>query len=222
MTDIEQREPVAAYTVDLTGCEHLSRDVANIERIAASGSEGPTAVHHLYTGQQLAEVEARVTELEEVIKMMANAPPVIPMPTILKGADTAEQRVEEMVRSRDLALNTLRVKSEEAERLRALVEEAKPQCCMCGKKGLSTVEGDGGTECELSDGRWVCSAECWDRATECKAPVSADEVKSVLEPFASVEVNELYDDGDEVSWPFFYAHQLRAARDLRDRLGVGG
>lgn len=42
----------------------------------------------------------------------------------------------------------------------------KPQCCMCGKKGLSTVEGDGGAECELSDGRWVCSAECWDRAVE--------------------------------------------------------
>lgn len=41
-----------------------------------------------------------------------------------------------------------------------------PQCCMCGKKYLSTVEGDGGTECELSDGRWVCSAECWDRAVE--------------------------------------------------------
>ncbi|KDR87695.1 hypothetical protein L905_19035 [Agrobacterium sp. TS43] len=37
---------------------------------------------------------------------------------------------------------------------------------MCGKKGLSTTEGDGGTECELSDGRWVCSAECWDRAVE--------------------------------------------------------
>jgi hypothetical protein len=34
---------------------------------------------------------------------------------------------------------------------------------MCGKKGLSIVEDDG-PECELSDGRWVCSAECWERA----------------------------------------------------------
>lgn len=41
-----------------------------------------------------------------------------------------------------------------------------PQCCMCGKKNLSTIEGDGGSECELEDGRWVCSAECWDRAVE--------------------------------------------------------
>ena len=37
------------------------------------------------------------------------------------------------------------------------------QCCMCGKKGLSTVE-DGGPECELHDGRWVCSSECYDTA----------------------------------------------------------
>ena len=37
------------------------------------------------------------------------------------------------------------------------------QCCMCGKKGLSTEE-DGGPECELHDGRWVCSAGCYDVA----------------------------------------------------------
>lgn len=41
---------------------------------------------------------------------------------------------------------------------------ATPQCCMCGKKGLSTMEGDGGTECELADGRWVCSQACYDKA----------------------------------------------------------
>ncbi len=40
------------------------------------------------------------------------------------------------------------------------------QCCMCGKKGLSTVEGNGGPECELSDGRWVCSFDCWEIAVE--------------------------------------------------------
>lgn len=39
------------------------------------------------------------------------------------------------------------------------------QCCMCGKKGLSTAE-DGGPECELTDGRWTCSRECYDRATD--------------------------------------------------------
>jgi len=38
------------------------------------------------------------------------------------------------------------------------------QCCMCGKTGLSTVEGDGGTECQLEDGRWTCSLACWDKA----------------------------------------------------------
>jgi hypothetical protein len=39
------------------------------------------------------------------------------------------------------------------------------QCCMCGKKGLSTVEGDGGSECQLEDGRWTCSFGCYNRAT---------------------------------------------------------
>jgi len=37
------------------------------------------------------------------------------------------------------------------------------QCCMCGKNGLSTEE-DGGPECELHDGRWVCSSGCYDVA----------------------------------------------------------
>lgn len=41
-----------------------------------------------------------------------------------------------------------------------------PQCCMCGKVGLSTAEGDGGGECELHDGRWTCSRVCWDRACD--------------------------------------------------------
>lgn len=35
-------------------------------------------------------------------------------------------------------------------------------CCMCGKIGLSTVEGDGGSECEVDGGKWVCGWECWD------------------------------------------------------------
>lgn len=41
-------DAVAAYTVDLTGCEHMSRDVALIERIAAEGSNGQTHVVYLY------------------------------------------------------------------------------------------------------------------------------------------------------------------------------
>lgn len=53
---------------------------------------------------------------------------------------------------------------------------AEPQCCMCGKKGLSTAEGDGGTECELSDGRWVCSGDCWDRAVSALAAPAKQEV----------------------------------------------
>ena len=36
-------------------------------------------------------------------------------------------------------------------------------CCLCGKP-CSTEENDGGQECELDDGRWTCSSECWDKA----------------------------------------------------------
>ncbi|MCZ3377477.1 hypothetical protein [Rhizobium sp. AG207R] len=65
------------------------------------------------------------------------------------------------------------------ERIRsALSSPVLPQCCMCGKKGLSTVEGDGGSECELSDGRWVCSAECWDKAVE---PTPASDIAALKE-----------------------------------------
>jgi hypothetical protein len=53
----------------------------------------------------------------------------------------------------------------EGDRARvALAGDRKPTCCMCGKTGLSTVEGDGGEEAEMADGRWVCSEKCYDRA----------------------------------------------------------
>ena len=57
------------------------------------------------------------------------------------------------------------------------------QCCMCGKPGLSTAE-DGGPEAELTDGRWVCSEICWERATDdawvnSRASLSAEDVEKV-------------------------------------------
>lgn len=51
----------------------------------------------------------------------------------------------------------------EKRHLRAQLGQARSQCCMCGKKGLSIVE-DGGPEAELTDGRWVCSQACWELA----------------------------------------------------------
>ena len=56
-----------------------------------------------------------------------------------------------------------RAEKAEAERDRLAADGALAQCCMCGKTDLSTAE-DGGPECELHDGRWVCSSECWDIA----------------------------------------------------------
>lgn len=42
------RQPFAAMTVDYLGCEFMSRDVAQIERIAKGGSKGPTPVTYLF------------------------------------------------------------------------------------------------------------------------------------------------------------------------------
>lgn len=60
--------------------------------------------------------------------------------------------------------------------------EAEPvvQCCMCGKTGLSTVEGDGGPECQLSDGRWTSSQDCWEHAVD-PTPTSDDQVEAAIE-----------------------------------------
>lgn len=68
---------------------------------------------------------------------------------------------------------------------------AEPQCCMCGKTGLSTVEGDGGSECQLSDGRWTCSFECWERATERAALTArAEAAEAALREMRSEEMIE--------------------------------
>ncbi len=53
--------------------------------------------------------------------------------------------------------------------LAAIDVQTAPQCCMCGKRGLSTAE-DGGPECELHDGRWTCSRKCYDAACSLMAP----------------------------------------------------
>lgn len=69
-----------------------------------------------------------------------------------------------------------------------------PQCCICGKKNLSTVEGDGGTECELEDGRWVCSSVCWDRAVE----PSPSQHLVPAEPSSDANSDFEFDYGDPV------------------------
>lgn len=86
------------------------------------------------------------------------------------AARVAGQFVQEIVDHPRLS----NVRADEIEvAIRAL--PAHVQCCMCGKRDLSTVEGDGGEECELHDGRWTCSRACYDRATE-PAPVAVETV----------------------------------------------
>lgn len=70
---------------------------------------------------------------------------------------------------------------DEVQRLRAERDRLRTQCCMCGKSGLSTAE-DGGPECELDDGRWVCSVDCYDRAVlnPLVAEAERDRLRAVL------------------------------------------
>lgn len=65
-----------------------------------------------------------------------------------------------------------RLEEEDVEYIRADLAAVQPasQCCMCGKEGLSTSEHDGGAECELHDGRWVCSRRCYDAAYSMMVP----------------------------------------------------
>lgn len=56
---------------------------------------------------------------------------------------------------------------------------APAQCCMCGKRDLSTEE-DGGPECQMNDGRWVCSRECYGTACALLEPVAAPDPVALL------------------------------------------
>ena len=70
----------------------------------------------------------------------------------------------------------------ERDWLRAERDRLRTQCCMCGKTGLSTIE-DGGPECELDDGRWVCSVDCYDLAVlnPLEAEAERDRLRAALD-----------------------------------------
>ena len=101
---------------------------------------------------------------------------------------------------------------------RALPANTSAQCCMCGKRGLSTVEGDGGTECELPDGRLTCSHDCWDRATS-PAPDTGDKLREA----ARVLLDEVLDNcGTDVgAWvPILSAMSARTGGSLNQSMNA--
>jgi hypothetical protein len=89
----------------------------------------------------------------------------------LQRAEAAEKKLQEMqahIDHADAYHTAMLVAEAETRMTMAELAAVEPQpdaaqCCMCGKKGLSTEE-DGGPECELHDGRWVCSSDCYDVA----------------------------------------------------------
>ena len=93
----------------------------------------------------------------------------------------ADKRLIIDERDNTFALMLARAEKAEAER-----DALQSQCCMCGKTGLSTIE-DGGPECELDDGRWVCSVDCYDLAVlnHLVAEAERDRLRAALNEIAT-------------------------------------
>lgn len=79
-------EPVAAYTIDHTGCEHLSRDVANIRRIAAVGAKGPTDVGLLYAAPPAPAVTPPVDIVAALVRLAEYGVPVDIQEALVRGS----------------------------------------------------------------------------------------------------------------------------------------
>ena len=92
-------------------------------------------------------------------------------------------------------LSCIEVLTARAEAAEARLEQV--QCCMCGKTGLSTVE-DGGPECQLDDGRWVCSSQCWEKAV---GPVTEAHVADEMLDRVSKAVGRITTDDAGDNWP---------------------
>ena len=87
----------------------------------------------------------------------------------------------------------------EARILAALEPVAAPaQCCMCGKRDLSTEE-DGGPECQMNDGRWVCSRECYGTACALLEPVAAPDPAAIREAIWSAFIAGCGQGSDEAT-----------------------
>lgn len=69
------RQPFAAMTTDYLGCEFMSRDVAQIERIAKGGSKGPTPVTYLFDAPPAPKVTGIRTVAELPMTAFADAAP---------------------------------------------------------------------------------------------------------------------------------------------------
>lgn len=59
-------ERVAAITTDYLGCEYVSSDIANIEKIASAGTKGPTPVRYLYDKPQQPAPSVAVKALQAI------------------------------------------------------------------------------------------------------------------------------------------------------------
>lgn len=162
----------------------------------------------------------------------AELPPRMPEAVIIARLNAELAEALEALKRAEWVTCQDRIKHDDAERTRKAERDAligAVQCCMCGKKGLSTAE-DGGPECELEDGRWVCSAECYDKSTaddtaaldRIKAEARADVVRQVLEivKAAQWQTGAIDMDGSDVDEEIIAPiRALTPPADLAARIG---
>lgn len=126
-------EPVAAYTIDCVGTEHMSRDVAGIERIAREGSNGPTPIGYFYAAPPDAE-QARLREEAETWRIQfVNTAQV--RDTLQRDKERLRERVTELEREQEHLTRLLETQSKlKRQNLRRAEAALHPQSA-AGEEG---------------------------------------------------------------------------------------
>lgn len=100
------------------------------------------------------------------------------------------------------------------------MSELKPaNCCICGRIVDTREQVDGGDAfgCELADGRWTCSPDCYDTATGERRPspsISEGEVEAAQEAYAlAMGQLNMHPEAPIASMP----HPMRAALEAASK-----
>lgn len=94
-----------------------------------------------------------------------------------QGIDTGEMQMVELADEISLAVKTARRSSDE----QVEVVGHTANCCNCGRIIDTREEAEGGDKfgAESSDGRWLCSMECWDAVFRDEGPYAASAASGV-------------------------------------------
>lgn len=132
--------------------------------------------------------------------------------TAREAAEDCEQGLQGLLAGDELAA-TLRDYAAMKER-----QTVTANCCECGRIVDTREECDGGDRhgCQLSDKRWVCSQDCWDKNVDdaCRTVNPGPEVSGLVEALETllvasenVLVDSNWNDIEEVRDPFYAAQE---------------